>query len=124
MATLVILFVVVLLINLMPAFAPPAWVAMSWIGFNVPEGSPLLFAIVAASAATVGRLVLAIFARSLVRGRLMRESDRQNIGVIGAWLKKHNTMPVIRSGLTSEDSHPHTSIRNRSSKVAISASIS
>ena len=94
MATLMILFVVVLLINLMPAFAPPTWMAMSWIGFNVPEGSPLLFAIVAASAATVGRLVLSTFARSLIRGRLMRESDRQNIDVIRAWLRKHNSMTV------------------------------
>ncbi|WP_213303898.1 hypothetical protein [Paraburkholderia sacchari] len=92
MATLAILFAVVLLINLMPVFAPPTWMAMSWIGFNVPEGSALLFAIVAASAATIGRLVLATFARTLVRGRLMRDADRQNIDVIKAWLERHSTM--------------------------------
>ena len=94
MATLAILFVVVLLINLMPAFAPPTWMAMSWIGFNVPEGSPLVFALVAASAATLGRLILATFARTLVRGRLMRDADRQNIDVVRLWLKKHKTMTV------------------------------
>ncbi|CAM2161680.1 TVP38/TMEM64 family membrane protein [Paraburkholderia sacchari] len=64
MATLAILLVVVLLISLMPAFAPPTWMAM------------------------------ATFARSLVRGRLMRESDRQNIDVVRAWLEKHKTMTV------------------------------
>lgn len=94
MATLAILFVVVLLINLMPAFAPPTWMAMSWIGFNVPEGSPFVFAFVAAGAATLGRLILATFARALVRVRLMRESDRQNIDVVRAWLEKHKKMTV------------------------------
>ncbi|WP_321962065.1 hypothetical protein [Paraburkholderia sp. J7] len=89
MKTLAILFLIVLLINLMPAFAPPTWMAMSWVGFNVREGSPLLFALVAASAATLGRLALAGFSRSLVRRRWIREADRQNIDVVSAWLKKH-----------------------------------
>lgn len=94
MATLAILFVVVLLINLMPAFAPPTWMAMSWMGFNVPEGKPFVFALVAAGAATVGRLILATFARALVRGHLMRESDRQNIDVVKAWLEQHKRLTV------------------------------
>jgi membrane protein DedA with SNARE-associated domain len=92
--TLAILFVIVLLINLMPAFAPPTWMAMSWVGFKVPEGSPLAFAFVAAGAATLGRLILASCARRLVRGRLMRESDRENIDVVRAWLEKHRTLTV------------------------------
>lgn len=92
MATLAILFAVVLRINLMPAFAPPTWTAMPWVGFNVPEGNPFVFAFVAASAATLGRLILATFARTLVWGRLMRESDRQNIDVVRTWLEKHKTM--------------------------------
>ncbi|MGN6650772.1 hypothetical protein [Trinickia sp.] len=94
MVTLVILFVVVLLINLMPAFGPPTWMAMSWVGFNVPGGDPFLFALVAASAATLGRLILAIFARKLVRGRLMRDSDRQNIDVVRVWLERHRTLTI------------------------------
>jgi membrane protein DedA with SNARE-associated domain len=88
------LFVVVLLINLMPAFAPPTWMAMSWVGFNVPGGSPFEFALVAASAATIGRLILATFARSLVRGKLMRDADRENIDVVTAWLEKHQKTTV------------------------------
>lgn len=47
-----------------------------------------------AGAATLGRLILATFARSLVRARLMRESDRQNIDVVRAWLEKHKTVTV------------------------------
>ncbi|HTH59738.1 MAG TPA: hypothetical protein VL689_06230 [Paraburkholderia sp.] len=91
MKTLAILFVVVLLINLMPAFAPPTWIAMSWVGFHVQEGSTLVFALVAASAATLGRLALAAFSRALVRGRWIRDADRQNIDVVSAWLEKHPT---------------------------------
>lgn len=94
MGTLAILFVVVLLINLIPAFAPPTWMAMSWIGFNVREGNAVLFAVVAASAATTGRVVLATFARSLARSRLMRESDRQNIDAFGTWLNGHKRLTV------------------------------
>lgn len=78
----------------MPAFAPPTWMAMSWVGFNVADGSPFVFALVAASAATIGRLVLAIFARTLVRGRLMRDSDRQNVDVVRVWLEKRRTLTV------------------------------
>lgn len=94
MSTLATLFVVVLLLNLVPAFAPPTWMAMSWVGFNFSEGNPFVFAIVAASAATIGRLVLAKSSRSLVRGRLMRESDRQNIDAVEAWLKKRRELTV------------------------------
>jgi membrane protein DedA with SNARE-associated domain len=94
MSTLATLFVVVLLLNLVPAFAPPTWMAMSWVGFNVSGGNPFVFAVVAASAATIGRLVLARFSRSLMRGRLMRESDRENIAVVEEWLKKRKKLTV------------------------------
>jgi membrane protein DedA with SNARE-associated domain len=67
---------------------------MSWVGFNISEGNPFVFAVVAASAATIGRLVLARFARSLMRGRLMRESDRENIAVVEEWLKKRRKLTV------------------------------
>jgi hypothetical protein len=94
MSTLATLFVVVLLLNLVPAFAPPTWMAMSWVDFNISEDNPFVFAIVAAGAATIGRLVLARFARSLMRGRLMRKSDRENIGVVEEWLKKRRKLTV------------------------------
>ncbi|MEX3633479.1 hypothetical protein [Paraburkholderia sp. BR14320] len=94
MSTLATLFVVVLLLNLAPAFAPPTWMAMSWVGFNISEGNPFVFAVVAASAATIGRLVLARFSRSLMRGRLMRESDRENIAVVEEWLRKRRKLTV------------------------------
>ncbi|RKU05250.1 hypothetical protein C7H84_03695 [Burkholderia sp. Nafp2/4-1b] len=92
MLTLAVLFLLILLLNLMPAFAPPTWMAMSWVGFNLPDGNPLVFAVVAAGAATTGRVILAIFARSLVRSRWMRDADRENIDVATHWLRKHRTL--------------------------------
>jgi uncharacterized membrane protein YdjX (TVP38/TMEM64 family) len=90
--TMAVLFVAVLLLNLIPAFAPPTWMAMSWIGFNQPEQNPFLLAVVAASAATTGRLILAHFSGWLVRGHLMREADRQNIDVVKVWLEKRKAV--------------------------------
>ncbi|MDR6207881.1 hypothetical protein [Paraburkholderia graminis] len=82
------LFLAILLLNVIPAFAPPTWMAMSWIGFNQPGEDPFVLAIVAASAATIGRLILARCSTWLVRGHLMREADRQNIDVMKVWLER------------------------------------
>ncbi|XUW92779.1 hypothetical protein OH764_23625 [Burkholderia sp. M6-3] len=92
MITMAILFVAILLLNVIPAFAPPTWMAMSWIGFNQPAEDPLLLAVVAASAATIGRLILARCSTWLVRGHLMREADRQNIDEVKIWLEKKKAL--------------------------------
>nr|KGC96963.1 putative transmembrane protein [Burkholderia pseudomallei] len=88
MSTLAALFVTILLLNLAPAFAPPTWMAMSWLGFSRPGDDPLLMALVAASAATSGRLMLAKASRSLVRGRWMSDADRRNVDVAKAWIER------------------------------------
>lgn len=92
MTTMAVLFAAILLLNLIPAFAPPTWMAMSWMGFNHPEQNALLLAVVAASAATAGRLILAQCSGWLVRGHLMREADRQNIDVVKNWLEKRKAV--------------------------------
>jgi len=94
MANLLVLFATVLLLNVMPAFAPPTWMVMSWIGFSRPDANPVLLAGVAACAATLGRLVLARLSCTLVRNRWMREADRQNIDVVRAWLEDRKSMTV------------------------------
>ena len=94
MANLLALFGTVFLLNVMPAFAPPTWMVMSWVGFSRPEADPVILAGVAACAATVGRLVLARLSCSLVRNRWMREADRQNIDVVRAWLEDRKGMTV------------------------------
>lgn len=94
MTNLLALFGTIFLLNVMPAFAPPTWMVMSWVGFSRPDANPVLLAGVAACAATLGRLVLARLSCTLVRNRWMREADRQNIDVVRAWLEDRKGMTV------------------------------
>ena len=77
-----LLFVVVFALNLLPAFAPPTWTAMSFIGLAMPEINFVLVALVAAIAATSGRIVLAKLSRVLVRQRLLSGQIRRNVDAI------------------------------------------
>ena len=94
MTNLLALFVTILLLNVMPAFAPPTWMVMSWIGSSRPDPNPVLLAGIAACAATLGRLVLARLSCTLVRNRWMREADRQNVDVVRSWLEERKGMTV------------------------------
>jgi len=93
-ADLLALSVVIFGLNVMPAFAPPTWMVMSWVGFSQPQANPVLLALAAACAATTGRLVLARLAFALVRLRWMREADRRNIDVVREWLERRKSMTV------------------------------
>ncbi|VVE36811.1 membrane protein [Pandoraea communis] len=92
MVTLIVLFGTVFVLNVVPAFAPPTWMVLSWTGFRQPDLNPVLMAVVAALAATGGRVVLAKGSHWLILGRLMRDIDRQNIAVAAAWLGRKKTM--------------------------------
>ncbi len=78
----VLLFVVVFAVNLLPAFAPPTWTAMSFIGLTTPDVNFVWIALVAAIAATCGRIVLARASRLLVRQKLLSERTRRNVDSI------------------------------------------
>lgn len=92
MTNLLVLSAVVLALNLMPAFAPPTWMVMSWIGFSQPDANPVLLAGAAAGGAAIGRLLLARLSCWLVRNRWMREADRQNVDAVRAWLEGRKGM--------------------------------
>ena len=77
-----LLFVVIFTLNILPAFAPPTWVAMSFIGLTVPDINPLLTALIAATAAASGRIVLARLSHMLVRQRWLSERTRRNVDAI------------------------------------------
>ena len=77
-----LLFVVVFALNLLPAFAPPTWTAMSFIGLTIPKIDFVLTALVAATAATCGRIVLAKLSRVLVRQKWLSEQTQQNVDAI------------------------------------------
>ena len=78
----VALFCVVFVLNVVPAFAPPTWTTMSFIGLAMPDNNFILLSVVAAIAATCGRIVLAKLSRTLVRRKLLSEEARHNVDSI------------------------------------------
>lgn len=78
-----LLFAAVYLLHLVPVFAPPTWMAIALIALNRPELNPVMVAIVAALAATSGRLTLALGAKRLMRERWMSSRTRTNVDVFG-----------------------------------------
>src|ERR1700687_1779096 len=92
LSAIALLFGMIFGLNLIPAFAPPTWMALAFVGFEFPETNPLLLAPVGAVAATLGRLVLAKLSHWLVRQRLLSETHRQNIDVIKERLEKRTAL--------------------------------
>jgi len=91
----VALFVVVFVLNVLPAFAPPTWTTMSFIGFAIPNVDFALLAVVAAIAATSGRIVLAKLSRVLVRQRLLSAETQHNVDTIKLGIE---TRPAVAFG--------------------------
>lgn len=92
MSGLVTLFSVVFVLNIVPAFAPPTWMALSWVGFNHPLVNPFVVALIGAIAATSGRLVLAKLSRVIIRQRFMSYAMRGNIDFIKGKLDRHRSL--------------------------------
>lgn len=87
-----LVFLVVYLLNLIPAFAPPTWMVFSFIGFrysnvNVPE-----LALIGALAATLGRVTLAKLSRIIIRQRFMSAGARENVDAIKDKLQKRKKL--------------------------------
>ena len=91
----VALFIVIFMLNVLPAFAPPTWTTMSFIGLAVPVNNFILLSIVAAIAATFGRIVLSNCSRALVRRRLLSEQARRNVDAIRTGIERQ---PVLTFG--------------------------
>jgi hypothetical protein len=91
-AELATLSAIVFALNVVPAFAPPTWMALSWVGFTHPHGNPFVVAVVAAVAATAGRLVLAKLSRALIRQRFLSDAMCRNIDVVKDGLERHRTL--------------------------------
>jgi membrane protein YqaA with SNARE-associated domain len=77
-----VLFFVILALNVLPAFAPPTWTTMSFVGLAAPNVNFLLIAGVAATAATSGRIVLALLSDALIRRRFLSDRARHNVDAI------------------------------------------
>ncbi len=88
MLDLIILFAAVFVLNIIPAFAPPTWMALSYVGFRHSLHNTVLLALVGAAAATLGRITLAKLSRVIVRQKLLSESARENVDAIKQALEK------------------------------------
>lgn len=91
---LLLLFGLIFGLNLFPAFAPPTWMALAFIGFELPETNPVLLALVGAVAATLGRITLAKLSHVLLRNRLLSEAHLKNIDVIKERLEKRAALTM------------------------------
>ncbi len=86
------LFAIIFVLNSLPAFAPPTWMVVSAIAVSRPNANPWLTALVAATAATAGRLALAKLAFILVRQHWLSTRTKSNIDVVKDRLEKHRAM--------------------------------
>jgi|SRR5579871_950599 len=86
-----LVFLVVLGLNLLPAFAPPTWMALSFFSYKFPDNDVAMLALIGATAATLGRVLLAKSARVLIRGKLLGRETRENIDTIKETLQGHKT---------------------------------
>jgi membrane protein YqaA with SNARE-associated domain len=86
------LFAIVFVLNSLPAFAPPTWMVLSVIGLSSPDQNPWFTALVAATAATAGRLVLAKLAFLLVRQRWLSARTKENIDLVKGRLERQRAM--------------------------------
>jgi len=91
---LLLLFGLIFALNLIPAFAPPTWMALAFIGFQFSETNTVLVAVMGAVAATLGRITLAKLSHLLLREKLLSEAHRKNIDVIKERLEKRTALTV------------------------------
>ena len=77
-----LLFTIVFLLNLIPAFAPPTWMVFSYLGFSSASKNVVWLALVGAGAATLGRITLAKLSRSVIRQKFLSEATKLNIDAI------------------------------------------
>jgi hypothetical protein len=91
----IILFALVFLINVIPAFMPPTWMILSYasIRYGIPFIPTVCIGVVAA---TLGRYVLALMARHWFRG-IFPSRLIQNYLDLGNELRSHTslTIPVV-----------------------------
>ena len=95
MTSLALLFLVVFGLNVLPAFAPPTWMVISFFGLRHDAANTWLVAGVAAVAATAGRLVLARLARRIVSSRWIGKAMRDNLKGVAATIERRKTTSVV-----------------------------
>ncbi len=94
MSHLIAVFATVYVLNTIPAFAPPTWMVLSFVGFNQPQFNPFSLAVVGAFAATFGRMTLALLSQRIIRNKLLSESSKENIDALKSVLENRKKQTV------------------------------
>jgi len=92
MMNAIYLFAVIFVLNSLPAFAPPTWMVLSAVGLSSPDANPWITALVAAAAATAGRVALAKMACVIVRQHWLSARTKENIDLVKDRLSAHRAM--------------------------------
>lgn len=93
--SLALLFLTVFAFNILPAFAPPTWMVLSFYGFRHPGSSAWLVALVAATSATGGRLVLALLAQRFATSRWARPQMRDNLEAVAEIIHRRRSASAL-----------------------------
>jgi len=94
MLAFAVLIALIFALNLVPAFAPPTWMALAFFGFQFPDINPWALALTGALAATCGRLGLALMSHRLFRIKLLSAAQRANIDVLKERLEHRPAITV------------------------------
>ena len=92
MLKLFLFFLLIFLLNVIPAFAPPTWMVFSFLGFRFPEHMGIALALVGALAATLGRITLAKGSNLIVRRHFLSDEARENVDTIKEQLNKRKKL--------------------------------
>lgn len=95
MFSLALLFVAVLILNVLPAFAPPTWMLLAFYGFNFPDAPAWQVGLVAAIAATAGRWLLARLAQRVTHSRWVNADMRANLGAVAEALERRRAASAV-----------------------------
>lgn len=91
MQILTIIFFVILLLNLIPAFSPPTWVVLSYISV-LYKPNWLLLTTVGAIAATTGRVMLAKLSHVIVRNNVLSLTTIENLDNLSVQLRERKKL--------------------------------
>lgn len=76
--------ILIFVINVIPAFMPPTWILLSFVGFNfhLTNFALAVLAVLAAVASSGGRAVLALLSEKILRNKIISETTRKNMDVL------------------------------------------
>lgn len=84
------IIILIFIMNIIPAFIPPTWILLSFVGFNfnLSTYSLIILSIFAALASTSGRVVLALLSDKIIRHKFLSKVSTDNIDILKNQIEK------------------------------------